>query len=291
VKQNHLAAFAILVVACAWGSTFALIKNVLRSIAPEPFIAIRFLIAGAFLCTIVFYRRSLTAAALAPSALLGTLVFIGYWAQTRGLLFISPSRSAFLTGLYVVIVPFADRLVRGNRPPLTAWIASVLAVLGTSWLIGGFDTRPSIGDVLTLVCAVCFALHVVYTADYTARHSAIGLAAIQVLIVGVEATPASFIAPRIALTREVVVVVLFTAIVTTALAFVALMWGQARVTATEAAVILSFEPVAASITSVAFYGEPLTHGIVVGGLLILAAMMIATGGADAFVRPARRTPR
>jgi drug/metabolite transporter (DMT)-like permease len=291
VKQNHLAAFAILVVACAWGSTFALIKNVLRSIAPEPFIAIRFLIAGAFLCTIAFYRRSLTAAALAPSALLGTLVFIGYWAQTRGLLFISPSRSAFLTGLYVVMVPFADRLVRGNRPPLTAWIASVLAVLGTSWLIGGFDTRPSIGDVLTLVCAVCFALHVVYTADYTARHSAIGLAAIQVLIVGVEATPASFIAPRIALTREVVVVVLFTAIVTTALAFVALMWGQARVTATEAAVILSFEPVAASITSVAFYGEPLTHGIVVGGLLILAAMMIATGGADAFVRPARRKPR
>lgn len=291
MKQNHLAAFAILVVACAWGSTFALIKNVLRSIAPEPFIAIRFLIAGAFLCTIAFYRRSLTAAALAPSALLGTLVFIGYWAQTRGLLFISPSRSAFLTGLYVVMVPFADRLVRGNRPPLTAWIASVLAVLGTSWLIGGFDTRPSIGDVLTLVCAVCFALHVVYTADYTARHSAIGLAAIQVLIVGVEATPASFIAPRIALTREVVVVVLFTAIVTTALAFVALMWGQARVTATEAAVILSFEPVAASITSVAFYGEPLTHGIVVGGLLILAAMMIATGGADAFVRPARRKPR
>lgn len=275
MKQNHLAAFAILVVACAWGSTFALIKNVLRSIAPEPFIAIRFLIAGAFLCAIAAYRRSLTVAAIAPSALLGTLVFIGYWAQTRGLLFISPSRSAFLTGLYVVMVPFADRLVRGNRPPLTAWIASVLAVLGTSWLIGGFDSRPSIGDVLTLVCAVCFALHVVYTADYTARHSAIGLAAIQVLIVGVEATPVSFIAPRIALTREVIVVVLFTAIVTTALAFVALMWGQARVTATEAAVILSFEPVAASITSVAFYGEPLTHGVVVGGLLILAAMVVS----------------
>jgi drug/metabolite transporter (DMT)-like permease len=275
VKQNHLAAFAILVVACAWGSTFALIKDVLRSIAPEPFIAIRFLIAGAFLCGIAFYRRSLHAAALAPSALLGTLVFIGYWAQTRGLLFISPSRSAFLTGLYVVMVPFADRLVRGNRPPLTAWIASVLAVLGTSWLIGGFDSRPSVGDGLTLVCAVCFALHVVYTADFTARHSAIGLAAIQVLIVGVEATPVSFIAPRIALTREVVVVVLFTAIVTTALAFVALMWGQARVTATEAAVILSFEPVAASITSVAFYGEPLTHGVVAGGLLILAAMVVS----------------
>jgi drug/metabolite transporter (DMT)-like permease len=275
VKQNRLAAFAILVVACAWGSTFALIKDVLRSIAPEPFIAIRFLIAGALLCAIAFFRRSLDLHAIAPSAVLGTLVFIGYWAQTRGLLFISPSRSAFLTGLYVVMVPFADRLVRGTRPPLTAWIASVLAVLGTSWLIGGFDSRPSIGDGLTLVCAVCFALHVVYTADFTARHSAIGLAAIQVLIVGIEATPVSFVAPRVAVTHEVIVVVLFTAIVTTALAFVALMWGQARVTATEAAVILSFEPVAASITSVVFYGEPLTHGILVGGLLIVSAMVVS----------------
>ncbi|HEY2324771.1 MAG TPA: DMT family transporter [Thermoanaerobaculia bacterium] len=275
MKQNHLAAFAILVVACAWGSTFALIKDVLRSIGPEPFIAIRFLIAGALLCAIALYRRSFAFAAIAPSALLGTLVFLGYWAQTRGLLFISPSRSAFLTGLYVVMVPFADRLVRGTRPPLTAWIASVLAVLGTSWLIGGFEARPSVGDVLTLICAVCFALHVVYTADFTARHSAIGLAAIQVLIVGIEATPVSFVAPRITLTHEVVVVVLFTAIVTTALAFVALMWGQARVTATEAAVILSFEPVAASVTSVVFYGEPLTHGVVVGGLLIVSAMVVS----------------
>lgn len=275
MKQNRLAAFAILVVACAWGSTFALIKDVLRSIAPEPFIAIRFLIAGALLCAIAFFRRSLDLHAIVHSAILGTLVFVGYWAQTRGLLFISPSRSAFLTGLYVVMVPFADRLVRGTKPPLTAWIASVLAVLGTSWLIGGFDSRPSIGDGLTLVCAVCFALHVVYTADFTARHSAIGLAALQVLIVGIEATPVSFAAPRVTVTREVIVVVLFTAIVTTALAFVALMWGQARVTATEAAVILSFEPVAASITSVVFYGEPLTHGIVVGGLLIVSAMVVS----------------
>lgn len=275
MRQNHLAAFAILLVACAWGSTFALIKDVLRSIAPEPFIAIRFLIAGAFLCCIALARRKLSTAAIAPSALLGTLVFLGYWAQTRGLLFISPSRSAFLTGLYVVMVPFADRLVRGTRPPLTAWIASILAVLGTAGLIGGFDARPSIGDALTLLCAVCFALHVVYTADFTARHSAVGLAAIQVLIVGIEATPVSFVVPRIALTREVIVVVLFTAIVTTALAFVALMWGQARVTATEAAVILSFEPVAASITSIVFYGEPLTHGVAVGGLLIVSAMVVS----------------
>jgi drug/metabolite transporter (DMT)-like permease len=275
VKRNWLAAFAIMVVASAWGATFALIKDVLRSIAPEPFIFWRFTIAGLVLCAIAFHRRILHRGLLAPGAILGTLVFIGYWAQTRGLLFISPSRSALLTGVYVVLVPFAELLLRRKRVPLTAWIASVLAVAGTSWLIGGFDSRPTVGDLLTLACAVCFALHVVYTADFTARHSAIGLAAVQVLVVGLAAIAPSAFAPRPPLSLQVVAVVLFTAIVTTALAFVALMWGQARVSATEAAVILSFEPVAASVVSIAFYGEAVTRGTVIGGLLILLAMVVS----------------
>ena len=76
-------------------------------------------------------------------------------------------------------------------------------------------------------------------------------------------------------TRAVIVVVLFTAIVTTALAFVALMWSQARVTAVEAAVMLAAEPLSASITSVVFYGEPLTRALVIGAALILAAMVLS----------------
>ena len=275
MKHTHRAAFAIFLVACAWGATFALIKDVLRSIAPEPFIALRFLVAAAILSVIAARRRSFRRDVIGPAAILGALLFFAYWGQTRALLFISPSRSAFLTGLNVVMVPFADRLLRGRKPPLTAWIAAVLAVAGTSWLIGGFGARPSIGDVLTLGCAVASALHVVYTAEFTSRHSATGLAAVQIVVVGVLAIPAASLAARPVFSREVVSVVLFTAIVTTALAFVALMWGQARVSATEAAVILAFEPVAASVTSVVFYGEPLTRGLVIGGSLILGAMVIA----------------
>ena len=69
--------------------------------------------------------------------------------------------------------------------------------------------------------------------------------------------------------------ILFTAIVTTALAFVALMWGQSRVTATEAAVILAFEPMAASITSIIFQHEPVTLGFLAGASLILGAMVLS----------------
>ena len=275
MKRNWLAAASIFVVACAWGATFSLIKDVLRHIAPEPFIAYRFTLAGVALIAIALFRRQLTRALIPPALLLGTLVFTGDWMQTRGMIFISPSRSALLTGLYVVMVPFADRVLRKTRVSAQAWIASLLALAGTTMLIGGFDARPSIGDVLTIGCAICFALHVVFTADFTTRHSALGLAAVQVLAVGLFAVPPSLFAPRPSMNREVVAVIVTTAIVTTAIAFVALMWGQARVSATEAAVILSFEPVAASVTSILWYGEPFTRSFAIGGALIFAAMVVS----------------
>lgn len=275
MNRRWLAALTLLLTAAAWGATFTLIKNVLTKIAPEPFIFLRFTLAGVILLVIALRRRALHRDQLRPGFTLGLLVFAGYWLQTRGLLVISPARSAFLTGLYVVLVPFCDALI--YRTPVTnrAWTGSVLAVIGTTVLIGGFDTRPTKEDLYTVACALIFALHVVLSSRYSTRHSATGLAAVQVMFVGVAAAPFSLIAPRPVLGGEVILVIVFTAVVTTALAFAALMWGQAQVSATEAAVILSFEPVAASITSILWDKEPLTVTFLIGAVLIFIAMVVA----------------
>jgi len=275
LKTHWLAVTALFFVASAWGATFTLVKSALTRIAPEPFIVLRFTLAGAILLALALATKQLPKRALAPGAILGIVLFIAYWGQTRGLLTISPSRSAFLTGLYVVIVPFADRLLYQTRIPFAAWIGSALALVGTVLLIGGFDARPGIGDFFTIICAVCSALHVVLSAKTSVDHPALGLAAVQVVVVGLAALPASALAPRVVWSREVAFAIVFTAIVTTALAFVALMWGQARVTATEAAVILAFEPVAASITSIVFGHEPVTLMFVSGAVLILAAIVMS----------------
>ncbi|HSP34981.1 MAG TPA: DMT family transporter [Thermoanaerobaculia bacterium] len=281
MKRHWLAIVTLLVIAALWGATFSLIKDVLTRIAPEPFIAWRFTIAGLVLIAAAAQRRALSRPLLRPGIILGVLVFAGYWMQTRGLLFISPSRSAFVTGLYVVMVPFTDAIVYRTRIPLRAWTSSVVAVIGFAAMAGGFDARPTWGDFLTFGCAVLFAFHVVFSARFSAEHSPVGLAAVQVLFVGLAAIPPAAFAPRPAMSTGVVAVILFTAIVTTALAFAALMWGQAHVTATEAAVILSFEPVAASITSIGWYGEPVTASFVIGAALILAAMTLSQLGASA----------
>ena len=275
MRRHWLAIAALFFTAAAWGATFPLIKNVLRHIAPEPFIFWRFTLAGLILMAVAARGGVLRRDLVRPGLLLGLLVFAGYWLQTTGLLTVSSSRSAFLTGLYVVMVPFFDGAVYGMKIHRKAWAASILAVIGTAVLIGGFDARPNLGDFLTLLCAGAFALHVVLSARYSAAHSPSGIAAVQVLFVGVLAAPPSLFAARTPMTAEVTIVIIFTAVVTTALAFAALMWGQARVTATEAAVILSFEPVAASITAVLWDREPITAAFICGALLILAAMVIS----------------
>jgi drug/metabolite transporter (DMT)-like permease len=275
VKKHWLAVVVLFLVASAWGATFTLVKNVLTRIPPEPFIVLRFTTAGVVLLIIAIVSRKLPRSALRPGLILGALVFSGYWLQTRGLMTISPSRSAFLTGLYVVIVPFCDRLLFARRIAARAWLGCVLAAAGTTLLIGGIDARAGFGDILTITCALAFALHMVLSAKYSTGTSALGLAAVQVIVVGIAAIPPSLFVPRPRLTPFVIAVILFTAIVTTALAFVLLMWGQSRVTATEAAVILAFEPMAASITSILFEHERVTMGFIAGAVLILAAMVLS----------------
>ncbi|HVE70929.1 MAG TPA: DMT family transporter [Thermoanaerobaculia bacterium] len=294
--KRRLATLALLATAAAWGATFTMVKNVIAKMAPEAFIFWRFLVAAVVLLGVVFLRRRWrrgsamngtngtygtyeshsshrsheSHASLLPGVILGLLIFGAYWTQTRGLMTISPSRSAFLTGLYVVLVPFLQGKVKRN-----AWIAAGLALLGTIVLVGKPQGSAAIGDALTIACALFSAFHVVYAARFTTQDTATGLAAIQVAFVALAAAPFAAFSPPVAWSASIVSVILFTAIVTTALAFAALMWGQAHVSATEAAVILSFEPVAAAITSIAFYGEPMTAAFLIGAALILAAMLLS----------------
>jgi drug/metabolite transporter (DMT)-like permease len=268
--KRRLAALALLATAAAWGATFTLVKSVIARMPPESFIFWRFLAAATILLAVALLRRGISRALLTPGLLLGLLIFGAYWMQTRGLMTISPSRSAFLTGLYVVLVPFLQGKVRRN-----AWIAAGLALAGTIALVGKPQGPAAIGDLLTVACAIFSAFHVVYAARVTTHETATGLAAIQVAFVALAAAPFAAFAPAVQWTASIVVAILFTAVVTTALAFAALMWGQAHVSATEAAVILSFEPVAAAITSIAFYGEPVTGAFLIGAALILAAMLLS----------------
>lgn len=274
VAERLAAALALLFIATCWGATFVVVKSALAAITPEWLTFYRFSVAGAILLLITARSRDWRRHTVRNGLLLGALVFAGYWLQTRGLVYTTPSRSAFITGAGIVLVPFFDRWIYGTRVLITHIVGTIAAVAGLYLLVGGISGELNIGDILTALCAGAFALHIVFAARYSETSAPSSLAAIQVSAVAVLAVPTLPFAPNMPLTRELAIVIIALALINTSLAIYMMMWAQARISAAEAAIILAFEPVAAAIASVAVGADPLSASLIAGGALVVAGIIV-----------------
>ena len=266
-----------------------LVKDALRDVSPLLFNLLRMIIATVVLAAI-YHRdlRRLKRSYLAGGAVVGLCLAAGYSFQTAGLARTTPAKSAFITGLIVVIVPLlcAVPVLRSatmRRPSLSAFGGAVLAFAGilllttpshTPWisLLGSINT----GDLLTLFCALGFAFHVVALAHISPRLPLGTLAVLQLafctLIMGI-ALPA-LEHPRLDLSPRLIAALLITGVLATAVAFTVQSWAQQRLSATRTALILALEPVFAFLTSYFFYGERLSARASLGALLILCGIGI-----------------
>ncbi len=275
MSRFTLPALALFAIATVWGVTFTVTKETLAQIEPETFLFWRFLAAGFLLLIPAMWRRELTSPVLRAGSILGFLLFLGYWSQTRGLIDTSPSHSAFLTGLSVVMVPFLDRFLFKERLTIRAAAGAGLAMAGITVLFGGVASSAGRGEALTLFCALSFALHMIAAAHISRLHPPLGLAAVQVSLVALCTAPMLLVNSEPQWSSRVVAVVLGAAVINTAAAFGILMWAQARVSATQTAIILAFEPVAAALSSTFYYGEQAGIPLVAGGALIVTAMIVS----------------
>ncbi|HEY3990486.1 MAG TPA: DMT family transporter [Acidobacteriaceae bacterium] len=277
----------MILTAAIWGSTFVVVKDALRDASPLLFNLLRMVIATLVLAAI-YHRdlRRLKRSYLAAGAVVGLCLAAGYSFQTAGLARTTPAKSAFITGLIVVIVPLlcafpALRPATMRRPSLSAFAGAGMAFAGilllttpahTPWsaLLGSINA----GDLLTLVCALGFALHVVALAHVSPRLPLGALAVLQLafctLIMAV-ALPV-FERPRLDLSPRLITALLITGVMATAVAFTVQSWAQQRLSATRTALILSLEPVFAFLTSYLFYGERLSARASLGALLILGGI-------------------
>jgi drug/metabolite transporter (DMT)-like permease len=279
---------ALLAVAAVWGLTFTAVRRALEAVPPFTFLAARFALAAAVLA-IAFPRRVLRAErrVLAVAALLGTWLTIGYGLQTVGLLYTSASKSAFITGLSVVLVPLLALAVSRALPRPSSLLAVLLAAGGLYLLTSPGAMGLNKGDLLTLGCAAAFALHIVTTERAAPRHDPVLLAFWQIV------TTAGLCAilmgtmeePRLGLTPWSVAALAITGIFATAIAFAVQMWAQRRTSATHVAVIFTAEPVFAALFARFIQQEVLGLGGLAGGALILLGILLAQLGPRA--RPAR----
>jgi drug/metabolite transporter (DMT)-like permease len=258
-----------------WGTSFVIIKGALADISPVLFLAARFTLAALVLAAI--YRTKLRRAALLPGLLAGGLMFTAFVFQTEGLALTTPSKSAFLTGLSIPLVPLLNSVVYRVRPKKVEVIGILIASIGMALMTlpsGRFET--SAGDFLSLLCAVTFALHLAVIGHFT---PIVGFETLAVVQVSVAAVLGCFFAfafgpVRFHATPSLAVAILAMGLLATAVAFTTLVWAQQYTTPTKAALILTLEPAVAWFTSYVVTGEVLANRGKIGAGLILAGVLL-----------------
>jgi drug/metabolite transporter (DMT)-like permease len=268
-----------------WGSTFVVVKDALGFADPYSFLALRFLI-GAVVLSAMVRRRLLLPQNLRRGVVLGVFLFLGFVLQTVGLTATTPSRSAFITGLCVVFVPMWSLVLFRRVPRVTSLLGVLLAAVGLYYLTGASAAQGgglSLGDVLTLGCAVAYALHLLFTERYAQREGVSALVAVQLWVVALlSALCLPFVEVRVEWTRPLVGALLFCGVFASAMALSVQTWGMARTSAVRAALLFSLEPVFTAAYSVALGYETLGPREWGGGALIIAGVLVSEVGAAAW---------
>jgi drug/metabolite transporter (DMT)-like permease len=295
LSKHFRADLALGFTALIWGATFVVVKDALADVSVFVYIAVRFALAAVVMA--IFFRRSLrglTRGAIWAGAQIGFFMFAGYAFQTTGLQFTSPSKAAFITGSSVVIVPLLLAVFSKRRVNGWIWAGALAALAGLYFLtvppegFGGLNR----GDPLVFVCAVMFAVHMIFISRYIAHYSVGALAVVQVATTAILATIALPLLsitgveyPRCVWSGTLVFAVLITALGSTAFGFSAQTWAQQYTSPTHTAILISLEPVFAAITSWLLAREHLGGRILLGAALIFAGILLAELKGPAPVAP------
>jgi drug/metabolite transporter (DMT)-like permease len=263
----------LVAVTAVWGWTFVVVQDAISIYGVVPFLAARFVLAGAALSPL--YATKLTRRSLLVGGGIGVVLAAGYLFQTLGLLFTTPTNSGLITGLFVVFAPLADRLLFRANLSRQILLAIVLSLVGMVLLAGGGPEGANWGDLLTLLCASALGLHIALLSRYAASYDAGALTLAQILAMAllfVLVWP--FFDPVALPPPGVWVALLVTGLLASAGAFLVQTTVQQHIPAARTAIILTMEPVFAALFGYWLAGDRLVAVQILGAVMILSALVI-----------------
>ena len=277
-RKNFLGHLALWGTAFIWGTSFVILKEALDSIGTMWVLALRFIIAAALLLLAAGKRlKTLGRDGLRGGVLLGVCLAAAYIFQTYGLKYTTPGKNAFLTATYCVLVPFMVCAFFKRRPNAANIIAAFMCVFGIG-LVSLSGTSPfNIGDALTLVCGIFYALQIILTERFIGDCDALSLTGVEFGTAAVICLAGALIfeSAPVGLSLELWGSIAYMGVMCTALCFFLQTWGMRYTPSSTAAVIMTFESVFAIIISVIFYDEPVTVRLICGFTLIIASVIIS----------------
>lgn len=276
MKKSTAASMALIAIAMSWGAAFVLMKD---AIAIQPFydfLASRFSIAAIVMIAVrPSVLRSLDRESIKHGSILGVLLGLGYFTQTLGLEMTTAAITGFITGLYVVLTPILGWLFVGQKINRQLLIGLGLALIALTMIsFKGFSIEA--GQLWVMACAVLLASHIVGLSVWSPGKDVYALTIIQISVVALMSWIGAFIdgefqAPS---NSSVWFAVIFTAVVSTSIAFLIQTWAQSMMNASRVAILLTSEVVWAATFAVLAGQETLSPRTLIGGATMIAAMLI-----------------
>ena len=272
----------IVVATIIWGSSFVIVKDVTGFLTTGWILVVRFSVAAVLLALVFAKKRHLYLQRdyLFYGGLFGVALFLAYYVQTQGLIYTTPGKNAFLTGTYCVLVPFFAWFATRKRPTLINVGAALLCIAGVGLVSLSGDLTVNVGDALTLLCAVFYALHIVLVSRFSQGRDIFVLTmwqfagvALCALVVALITEPAPVVLTCLSLEQLVQLTYLAVACTTLALLFQNI--GQKHLPPSSASLLLSLESPFGVAFSVAFGAETLNAQVLCGFVLIFAAIMVS----------------
>jgi drug/metabolite transporter (DMT)-like permease len=264
-----------------WGSTFLVTKVSLPEISAASFLVWRFGIAAIVLVVAAAPRRlrALTPREVRQGVALGFFLASGFLLQTHGLLDTDAGASGFLTGAAVVLTPLVAAAFFGERVGGAGWTAVVTATAGMA-LLALRGSTLTLGAALTVTGAACFALHIASLSRWATAANALAITATSVGVATVLCAAWAVGQGGIEMPTETTTwwSVTYVALAATCLGFVVQAWAQSRLTATTAAVVMTMEPLFASVFATVAGHEVLGVAGALGGILIVSSMFLSELG-------------
>lgn len=292
--QGLLGRLALLGAAVIWGSSFFVMKNAVDAIPVFMLLGIRFTVGSALLAVIFMGRlKRLNRRLLCHGCVVGVLLFLAYTVQTFGLKYTTPGKNAFLTAVYCVLVPFVGWIAFGRRPGWWNWAAAALCLGGIGLVSLEGDLSMNLGDGLTLVGGVFYALHMTAVSRFGETDDAVLLTLVQFAAAAVCCWGLSLGTERMTepFPQNAWLELGYLAVFATTAALLLQNLGQSVTPAAPSAILLSLESVFGVLFSVIFYGEAVTVKLALGFLLIFLAVVSSETQFSFLRRKGKPSPR
>ena len=292
--KKWLAIGGLILVTVIWGGGFVASDMALGSMKPFQIMMVRFLLASVLMGMISMGQHKKEgklenrAGAIKAGILMGIALFAGFALQIIGLQYTTPSKNAFLTALNVVIVPFIAFIILKKKVGMKGIIGAIMSVIGVALLSLNGNLTLSLGDGLTLLCAVGFAFQIFFTGEFVKKYPASVLNTVQMFtasVLNMVQMITAFVLSAVSLvifgendfqvTTQGWLSVLYLGVISTTVCYLLQTACQKYVDETKAAIVLSMESVFGTIFSIIILHEVITLRMVIGCAIILAAVIIS----------------